>query len=79
MTTANKTLSILRSEIPAGGFGRELTSTEARELRAAGYSVPRGSAVLRAHGLSTRGYFYRPAAGGGLTSVAGVVLVSVEA
>ena len=54
---------ILNSEIPAGGFGRPLTSTESRAV-----GVPRGSIVLRCFDSEHRGQIYQRAKGGGFDS-----------
>lgn len=51
---------ILRSPIPTGGFGRPLTSTEARDL-----GVSRKCIVLRYADSPSRGIVYRPSPGGG--------------
>ena len=54
---------ILNSEIPAGGFGRPLTSTESRAV-----GVPRGSIVLRCFDSEYRGQVYRRVKDGGFDS-----------
>lgn len=72
-----RALIVLRSVVPAGGYGRSLTATELRGLRAAGVTAPRGSIVLRAHGLEHRGHLYRPITSGGYSSVDGLVLTLI--
>lgn len=60
-----KFLSILNSEIPAGGYGRTLTSAELSNLRKSGRPCSRGWIVLRYADSPTRGIVYRPARNGG--------------
>jgi len=40
-------LPILNTNIPVGGFGRRLTSTELKSLRKYGYTAHRNSIVVR--------------------------------
>ena len=52
---------ILSTPIPAGGFGRPLTSTERRRLRAAGVQpVSERAIVLRHHDSPSVGLLYEP-------------------
>lgn len=43
-----KRLNVLRSEIPLGGFGRELTRAELAEIQQAGHLISAGARVIRA-------------------------------
>jgi hypothetical protein len=56
---------ILCSDIPMGGFGRELTSHELKLLRAAGCSLSSSSIVVRDYDSPNMGSIYEPAKGGG--------------
>lgn len=57
---------ILRSTIAPGGFGRPLTSTERRSLRALGWRVSERAIVVRASfDRPNAGTVYFPARGGG--------------
>ena len=56
---------ILRKRIPQGGFGRPLTSTERRELRALGMSCSNKCIVVQAHGDPYSGIVYNPCPTGG--------------
>jgi len=56
-------LKILRSEIPAGAYGRSLTSTELRDIRAAGHSVS-SRAIVQQNRASHLGVVYNPQSGG---------------
>jgi hypothetical protein len=53
------TLAVLNSRIPAGGFGRPLTSTERRALRSAGYAVAT-RAIVVSDGADHIGNVYNP-------------------
>ena len=55
-------MSILSSDIPRGGFGRPLTSTERKRLNAAGYiGLSHQSIVVRAHPVrADRGHVFIP-------------------
>jgi hypothetical protein len=55
---------VLNSPIPTGGFGRALTSSECRRLRALGWSCStRWIVVRQVHDLDRLGIVYAPAAG----------------
>lgn len=55
---------ILNSPIPHGGFGRAITSSEARSLRALGYRVRRGTIVVRCYSeRDDQGHIYSPVSG----------------
>lgn len=56
-------LPILNRRVPAGGFGRDLTSTERRSIRRAGHSVSNDAIVVQA-GADDRGIVYNPGYGG---------------
>ena len=63
MTTTH---AILRRPIPQGGFGRSLTETECRALRAKGVSCSRRWIVVRrVFDINSLGILYYPAPGGG--------------
>jgi len=62
--TAMKTiLKILRAEIPAGAYGRRLTSTEIRDIRAAGKRVS-NRAIVQQNRAPPLGIVYNPFANG---------------
>lgn len=61
-------IPVLNSEVPPGGFGRPLTSTEVVSIRKAGHSCGRGWIVLRLYGSPSRGVLYRPGRSGGFDS-----------
>lgn len=56
-------LKILRSEIPAGAYGRKLTSTEIREIRASGHRIS-GRAIVQQNRAAHLGIVYNPMSGG---------------
>lgn len=59
-------LPILRSPIIQGGFGRNLTSTEVRDLRSRGIRCSEGWVVVRyASDIPDVGRLYKPAPLGG--------------
>ena len=58
-------ISILNSEIPSGGFGRKLTSSELKKLRENGHSCSTGWIVTRAYDSPNHGIVYRPGKTGG--------------
>lgn len=56
---------ILRSTIPAGGFGRHLTQAECRDLRALGRRCScRWIVVRQVAGIDYLGIVYYPSSGG---------------
>jgi len=57
------TLKILRSTVPIGAYGRQLTSTEIRDIRAAGYHVS-NSAIVQQNRAAHLGIVYNPTNGG---------------
>lgn len=48
ITTTTTRLNVLRSEIPLGGFGRELSHVELASIRRAGHRINAGARVIRA-------------------------------
>jgi hypothetical protein len=58
-------LPILTRSIPAGGFGRSLTATECRRLRAQGYRLSRRWIVVRHADRDHLGIVYQPSRRGG--------------
>lgn len=69
--------SILRSLIPAGGFGRELTSTEIRAARRAFPGTPVSNAAIVVQDCADyRGIIYNPQQGGGYSHSGIVVQIS---
>jgi len=71
------TIDILTTTIPAGGWGRPLTSTERRRLRAivAG-PVSERTIVLRRHDSPSLGTLYEPSGDG--FAIAGYPTVAVR-
>ena len=57
-------ISVLNSEIPRGG--RDLTSSECKKIRAAGYSCGREWQVIRAYDSPYHGIIYKPCKTGGM-------------
>lgn len=57
--------AVLRSPIPDSGWGRQLTSTEIRDLRALGFRRLSRCIVLRYCGSPWVGRVYRPSPRGG--------------
>ena len=56
-------VAVLNSEIPAGAWGRSLTSAECKRIRAQGYSCSERWIVSRAYDSPDNGilyYWYRP-------------------
>ena len=61
-------IPILQRDIPRGGYGRDLTSTERRDLRkhrASQEVVSNRAIVLRDHDSPSLGTVYNPLPGGG--------------
>jgi hypothetical protein len=55
----------LNSEIPFGGFGRNLTSSECKTIRQNGYKCSQNWIVVRANDSPHNGILYYPCKTGG--------------
>ncbi len=66
--TVSAQYPILSKPIPEGGFGRSLTSTEVRKLRACGVPKVSTRCVVVQAGAPHIGTLYRPNTGGGLAN-----------
>jgi len=58
-------IEVLNSEIPRGGFGRRLTSSECKNIRAEGHSCSETWIVTRAYDSPDHGILYYPCKSGG--------------
>lgn len=58
-------IAVLNSSIPFGGFGRHLTSSECKNLRAAGHKCSTSWIVVRAFDSANDGIVYYPCKTGG--------------
>ena len=56
---------ILNKPIPQGGFGRRLTSSEIKKIRANGWKCGKNWIVVRAYDSSSAGIVYSPCKTGG--------------
>ena len=63
--TYSERIAILNSPIPFGGFGRKLTSTECKKLRANGHKCSETWIVTRAYDSPHNGIVYYPCKTGG--------------
>jgi hypothetical protein len=55
----------LNSEIPFGGFGRNLTSNECKKIRKTGFSCSENWIVVRVYDSPNNGILYYPSKHGG--------------
>jgi len=53
-------IPVLNSEIPVGGFGRALTSSECNKIRSHGYTCSQRWIVVRAYDSPQHGILYYP-------------------
>lgn len=67
----NNPISILKSPIPSSGKGRNLTSSECKELRKHGIACSPSMVVISICGSTTTGLLYRPLMGVGVLSSTG--------